>query len=221
MVIINSNNRTDVFVSWSGGKDAYFSLLKVQELGFEVKALLCFIGPDEVSRSHGLKKSIIERQANLLQIPLETEIVTWDSYEEGFKKAVKRLKAKGINGGVFGDINLEEHRRWVEKTCLECGIESNLPLWGTAERELLEELIRRRVEMVIVSVRNDLVSKDWLGKNIDHSYLDYCDNNNLSPCGENGEAHTLVVNGPSFRSPLSYETNGIESIDNYSRLVIC
>ena len=219
-MIINSSSGTELFVSWSGGKDAYLSLVKMLERGFSIKALLCFISPEGESRSHGLKKTIIERQAEMLDIALDTEEVTWESYHEGFRRAVERLKRQGMKGGVFGDINLEDHRLWVEEACLECGIESNLPLWGTDEAMLLKDLIQRQAEMVIVSVRNDLVSEDWLGEKIDCSYLKYCEEKQLSPCGENGEIHTLVVNGPFFRAPLQYNLVGVERFENYSRLVI-
>ena len=210
-----------VFVSWSGGKDAYLSLLKAVEEGLEAVCLLSFVGNDGYSRSHGLSLEILKKQAESLGLPLETEAVTWEGYEAGFDRAVDRIKEKySATGGVFGDINLPAHRQWVEKMCKRRGIDYNLPLWQMEELQVVEELINRGVKALIIAIRRDLVEKQWLGRFLDHSYLKYCLGNELSPCGENGEAHTLIVDGPLFKSPLSYKVGKVTNLDNHSLLEI-
>ncbi len=205
-MVFKSKAGDKVFISWSGGKDSYLSLLLAEEKGLDVVCLLSFVGSDGNSRSHGLKTEILRCQAQALDLPLATREVTWESYEDGFEKAVNRLKEeKGICGGVFGDINLREHRQWVEKMCKRCAIDYNLPLWLMEERSVSEELIKRGGKAMIVAVRNDLVAESWLGRVMDEEYIEYCLKKGISPCGEGGEAHTLVIDGPLFREPLGYK----------------
>ncbi len=218
-MVYNSVPGQKVFVSWSGGKDAYLSMLLAKKRGLDVACLLSFVGEDGYSRSHGLPVEMLSSQARALDLPLEMKEVTWDSYEEGFAGAVAGLKDKyGLTGGVFGDVNLEEHRQWIEKMAARCKISYNLPLWKWEERSVSEELIRRGGRALIVAVRSDLVESSWLGRVLDKDYIAYCLHNKISPCGEGGEAHTLVVDGPLFREPLQYRTGGIREGDNRALL---
>ncbi len=107
---------------------------------------------------------------------------------------------------VFGDIYLQEHRDWIERVCGEVGIIPVMPLWGIAPERILAEFIEAGFEAVIVSVKADIFSKEWLGRKIDHGVLS--DLKKLAPgkrvdvCGEQGEYHTLVVDGPLFGKRL-------------------
>lgn len=209
-MIINSCPGEKVFVSWSGGKDAYLSLLLAKEMGLNVACLLSFVGADGSSRSHGLKTDLLRRQAALLGIPLETRVVDWQDYETGFEEVVVHLKREqGISGGIFGDINLVEHLEWIEKMCQRCKIAYNLPLWLMEERKVSEELIKRGGKALIVAIRSDLVDQKWLGTIMDSDYIEYCLKTGISPCGEGGEAHTLVVDGPLFCEPFKYLTGKV------------
>ena len=190
------------FVSWSGGKDSYLSLLFACDMGLNVECLLTFTDEDGQSRSHGISIDILRRQAEALGLRLETEKVTWKKYEEGFIRATDRFKSQGITGGVFGDINLQDHRDWIEKICERCNITYQLPLWGMSERKLFEKLLDRGGKAVIVSVCNERIQEDWLGSYLNKSFLRFCESKGLSPCGERGEYHTLVVDGPFFSKPL-------------------
>lgn len=217
--LVNSKSE-NVFVSWSGGKDAYLALLRAQDMGLETTALLNFQDNSGRSRSHGLKDDILTGQARSLNMDLEKEYVDRGNYEAGFEKAVERLKERGITGGVFGDINLEEHREWIEKMCQRCGINFYLPLWQMGEREVSEELLERRGHALIVSVRNGILEDEWLGKLMDKHFLDYCAKIGISPCGERGEFHTLVVNGTSFEYPLPYQTGSCWNDEKYTYLPV-
>ncbi len=209
-----------VFVSWSGGKDAYLALQLAQEQGLEVGCLLNFQSENGQSRSHGLSQDILCQQAALLGIPLEGEAVSWGTYEKGFDRAVERLKYRGFTGGVFGDINLEEHRQWIEKKCQENNVKSYLPLWGMKERRVTEEFLQREGRALLVSLKNELVSENWLGKIISPRFLDYCESRGLSPCGERGEFHTLVIDGAGFHSSLKYRIDRVEREKGLTRLLI-
>ncbi len=214
-MVFNNKSGEKVFVSWSGGKDAYLSLLIAKDRGLAVESLLSFVGGDGYSRSHGLRTQMLEAQAAAMNLNLETKEVTWESYEQGFEEAVNRLRnQQGVTGGVFGDVNLAGHREWVEKMTGRCGINYNLPLWMMEERSVSEELVKRGGRALIVAVRTDLVDEEWLGRVIDEGYINYCLEKGISPCGESGEAHTLVVDGPLFESPLRYSLGELKHKEN-------
>jgi len=220
-MVINSASGQKVFVSWSGGKDSYLALLLAAEQGLDITCLLCFTGEDGSSRSHGLKIEMLRKQAEALGLPLVTKEVTWETYEQGFEEAVHYLKKEmKTTGGVFGDINLAEHRQWVEKMSNRCAIDYNLPLWQMEERKVSEELICRGGKAVVVAIRSDLVDEKWLGRFIGEDFIDYCISKNISPCGEGGEAHTLVVGGPLFNEAVSYISGEIKRQDNRALLEI-
>ncbi len=218
---LNSSVGDKVFVAWSGGKDSYLSLLRARDQGFDIVCLLSFVSADGESRSHGLKTEMLKQQAELLGIPLETEEVTWETYENGFERAVNRIKQeRDVKGGVFGDINLDEHREWVIKMCTRCDVDYNLPLWHLEERKVTEELLAREGKAMVVAIRSDLVDQSWLGRIIDQEFIGYCLSKGISPCGEGGETHTLVVNGPLFRSPLQYRLGEIQNRENRALLEV-
>lgn len=198
-----------VFVSWSGGKDSYLALLKAQENGLEIHALLNFLGQEGRSMSHGIKHDILKKQAETLGFPLETETATWKKYEPAFVHAAKRLKGKGITGGVFGDINLPEHRKWVENMCERMDISAHLPLWNIQEDEIIFELLRRNCRLIIVALKKNLLSTQWLGKRLGMEFYKTCKQAGITPCGERGEFHTLVTDGPLFKTPLQIQADGI------------
>lgn len=186
------------FVSWSGGKDSYLALLKAKEQGLDIQYLLNFTGHDGRGISHGISYQLLKQQAGALGIPLVTEQVSWESYEAGFIKAVTGLKKEGITGGVFGDINIVGHREWVEEKCGSLGITARFPLWARAEEDVLKELLSCGAQLIIVSIDEKVLPGEWLGKKVDQSFITACQEAGISPCGENGEYHTMVVGGPLF-----------------------
>ena len=125
-----------VFVSWSGGKDSSLAFHKAKLAGLTPSYLLNMITQDgSRSRTHGLAREVLSLQAEAIGIPLIQRKTSWESYEDNFKKTVLQLKERGIEGGVFGDIDLDEHRAWVERTCKEIGLRPYLPLWGKEQKK--------------------------------------------------------------------------------------
>jgi diphthine-ammonia ligase len=189
-----------VLSSWSGGKECALATYKAISQGHEVLYLLNFVSEDgERSRSHGIKASVVALQAEAVGLPVIQVKTSWENYEENFKKAVRELRNKGIEGGVFGDIDLEEHREWVERVCSEVGMKAFLPLWGIKPEELIEELLRLKFKAIIVATRLD---KQLLGKVLDKALIRQISRLGSHPCGENGEYHTFVTEGPIFKKPL-------------------
>jgi len=193
------------FVSWSGGKDGALSYYRAMK-NFQITHLLNMIAEDgEVSRSHGIRTRILQLQGEAIGLPVVQVRSSWESYETEFKKAISSLKEKGVEVGIFGDIDLEEHREWVERVSKESGISAVLPLWGEKKREsLIQELIEAGFETVIVAARKDLLGPEWLGRGIDHDFVrEISKVRGVDISGENGEYHTFVVSGPIFKKRLN------------------
>jgi len=194
-----------VVVSWSGGKDGCFACFMALKQGYEVSHLVNFISREfRRVAFHGTRARLISRQAQAIGIPLVQYTVPPDMslYEQAFKKAISALKRNGVEGMVFGDIYLQEHRDWIERVCGELGIIPLLPLWGMAPEHVLSDFIEAGFEAVIISAKADVFDREWLGRKIDHSFLFDIKNleqgKGLDVCGEQGEYHTLVVDGPLF-----------------------
>ncbi len=196
--------KINAFVSWSGGKDAALSYHRVKEK-FQVTHLLNMVAEDgKVSRSHGIRTGILRMQSEAMGLHIVQPKSSWETYEEEFKKALAGLKDKGVVAGIFGDIDLEEHREWVERVSRESGMEAVLPLWGEKKREdLIEELIGAGFETIVVATKKDLLGSEWLGRGIDRDFIrDISEINGVDISGEGGEYHTLVVSGPIFKKRI-------------------
>ena len=201
-----------IFSSWSGGKECALATHKAISQGHEVLYLLNCISEDgDRSRSHGTKASILTLQAEAIGIPLIQVKTSWENYEENFKTVVRKLKDKGIEGGVFGDMDLEEHREWVEMICHEIGIKAFLPLWGIKAEEIIEEFLELRFKAMIVATRLD---KNFLGKVLDEALVKQISKLGSHPCGENGEYHTFVTDGPIFMKALKVTRGEKKKRDN-------
>jgi uncharacterized protein (TIGR00290 family) len=195
-------DNTMVISSWSGGKDSCLASYKAIQEGFKVRYLLNFVSK-EYKRCcfHGIEARLLKLQAGLTGIPLVQKEVTADmqEYEKEFKAAVNELKAVGVKGMVFGDIYLDEHRDWVERVCKDLEIEPLEPLWDDSPARLLEEFIDLGFKAVVVSCQADKFGKEFVGRQVDKNLINELKERNICPCGENGEFHTFVVDGPLFK----------------------
>jgi diphthine-ammonia ligase len=192
-----------VFISWSGGKDSCLACYRAVQNGLKVRYLLNMINEDgKRSRSHGLSVGTLQLQAQALDFPLVQRRASWDDYEAEFKEALQAFKEEGIDGGIFGDIDLEEHRQWVERVCQETGITPYLPLWGLPQEKIMRDFIGLGFEAIVVTTRADTLGEEWLGRKVDRDFLKQIDEmekkKGVTPCGEAGEYHTFVVDGPLF-----------------------
>jgi len=189
-----------VFVSWSGGKESSLALFRALKTGFQVEFLFNMLDEDGIrSRGHGLKKEIIEAQSKALGIPVVYGNASWEDYETEFKRVMKNLREKSIEGGVFGDIDLQDHRDWVERVCSEVGLKAFEPLWNQKYETLLTEFIDSGFKAIIVSAKANLIDDDWVGQSLNLEFLDYLRRHNIDLCGEDGEYHTFVASGPIFK----------------------
>ncbi len=194
--------------SWSGGKDSCFACYKAIRDGYDISYLVNFISREYKRVSfHGTEAKLIQLQSEAIRIPLLQKETTWNGYENEFKEAVKSLIPDGVQGMIFGDIYLQEHRDWVERVCGELGIKAMEPLWGKEPEKILLEFIDAGFEAIIVSAKADLFGKEWIGQRVDRDFLRYLKDNNIDACGENGEYHTFVTYGPMFRKKIKIDMN--------------
>ena len=202
--------------SWSGGKDSCFALYEAIDKGYEISHLVNFISKDFHRVSfHGTEAKLIQLQSQSIGIPLLQKETTRDGYEQEFKEAVRSLIPIGVEGMVFGDIYLQEHKDWVERVCGDLGIEAVEPLWGKNTEKILSVFIEKGFEAVIVSAQSKLIGENWIGRRVDKALLDYLKRKNIDVCGENGEYHTLVTDGPIFKRPIQLIETRTIIRDNY------
>ncbi|MCM8781985.1 MAG: diphthine--ammonia ligase [Candidatus Omnitrophica bacterium] len=194
-------NEVAAISSWSGGKDSCLACYKAIQKGYRVKYLLNFISR-ETKRCcfHGIEASLLKLQAELIGIPLVQKEVTADmkEYEKEFKTAVSELK-KEAQTMIFGDIYLDEHKNWVDRVCGELDITPVAPLWHNSPETILEEFIEMGFKTIVVSCHADKFGKDFVGKIVDSGLLNELKTRKICPCGENGEFHTFVIDGPIFK----------------------
>ncbi len=193
-----------IIASWSGGKDSCLACYKAIEKGYQIEYLLNFIS-EKYKRCcfHGIQKDLIYLQANLIGIPLFQKEVSADMrlYEKEFKEAVNDLKkSKKIKGMVFGDIYLADHKNWVARVCRDLQIRMIEPLWQISPEKIIEEFFNLGFKAIVVSAKAELFSKDFIGREVDLRFLKELKERNICPCGENGEFHTFVTDGPIFKN---------------------
>lgn len=207
-----------LFASWSGGKDCMLALYRTIKAGeHEIEVLVNMCDSDgALSRSHGLKADLIHKQAELIGISIIQKETDRERYEQNFKSVIQLLKEQGVEGGVFGDIYLKEHRIWIERVCREMDITPIFPLWEEDTTELLNEFIESGFKTITVSVNMNMLGKEWLNRLIDSNFFkEITKLKGVDPCAENGEYHSFVFDGPIFKSPLSFSKGHIFEKDNH------
>jgi len=212
-----------VACSWSGGKDSCLACWKAMAGGHDVRYLVNFVSTGLGKDSfHGTKAELMHMQSEAVSIPMIQRETTWDGYEKEFRDVMKRIREEGIEGLVTGDMDILEHRKWVEDMCREFDLQPLLPLWGLGREAILGEFIGAGFEAVVVCVKGDFLGEEWLGRVIDERFVvDLQDNSRssgLDICGENGEYHSFVVDGPIFRQRISVTLGGRTWRDGYGFL---
>lgn len=205
----------EVFTPWSGGKDSCFACYMATINGLKVRYLVNMITDDgERSWSHGLFPAVIQVQAQAIGIPLVQQRVTDRNYDAEFKNMLLAFKQEGVEGAVFGDIAFIGHQQWIEEACQKVNLTPYFPLSGQAQEKVLRDFIDLGFEATIIVTKADLISEQWLGRKVDLDFLSYLSElkrtNDIHICGEAGEYHTFVTDGPLFKQRIEIlETNKV------------
>lgn len=190
--------------SWSGGKDSCFALMIELERKKEVRVLLNMMNENgEISRSHGLPYSILDAQAQAMNVSLMAIPTSWQDYRMHFISSLRTIKQEfEVEGIVFGDIDLQAHRDWEEEVCTEVGVSAFLPLWKQDRKDLVLRMLNNGIVAVIVSC-NEILGEEFLGRILTKDLLPELECLGVDVCGENGEFHTVVIDCPLFHRPIN------------------
>lgn len=196
--------------SFSGGKDSCLALWRARKLGIDVRTLLVmFEESGERSRSHSIPLPLIQLQAQALGLDLVVRNASWKTYETVFTETLRQLRTSGHEQAVFGDIDLQAHRDWEERVCAAAGIEAVLPLWLQDRRALADEVLAVGFRAVVVCTDSRYLGDEFCGRQYDAQFIADLPAG-VDACGENGEFHTFVYDGPCFQHAVPYSIDGFD-----------
>lgn len=190
-------NKPKVLFSWSGGKDSSLALHQIQQRQeFEVEALITTITADYDRVSmHGLRTSLLDQQVESLNIPIQKVLISKnannDEYESKFNEVLLQHKESGISQVVFGDLFLEEIKKYRENLLQRVGMQCVFPIWKRDTTKLADEFIDLGFKAITVCVDSEVLGKEFAGREFDEQFLKDLPAG-IDPCGENGEFHTFV-----------------------------
>jgi diphthine-ammonia ligase len=216
-------------VSWGGGLDCCLSLWKATNEGFNVCYLYTAI-PAEYGRVsiYGLKADVIALQAESMGATSILRKVNEENYQQCLLESLEELKKKGVEGMIFGDIDLQdgiemqELREWGQRLCRVAGMQAHYPLWRADQRVLLREFVSLGFKAVVVAVNSKFFGPETLGRPVDESWIKELDKlGNVTYCGSEGEYYTMAYDGPLFKKKMMVSQGRKFRRDNYWLLDIC
>ncbi len=203
-----NNHLIPVSLSWSGGKDSAFALWKLIESNeYQVVSLHTTFG-EETRRVglHGIHEDLIQLQTNALGLPLDRIYYPASGDNEAYIHAVnaylQKLQEQGIRHLAYGDIFLEDLKKFREDMLESKAMKGIFPLWGRNTEELAKEFIQSGFVTLICAADDNLIAEEWMGKTFDNRFLKALQPG-VDPCGEHGEFHTFCISGPIFKEPLA------------------
>ena len=194
-------------VSWSSGKDSAMALYRIlQTREVDVVTLLTTITERYQRISmHGVREELLDMQAKSIGLPLEKVVIPYpcsnEIYEERMADTLSKLKRQGVTHAVFGDLFLEDIKKYREEKLAGVGIQPVFPLWLEDTKKLAVEMLAAGFRAVITCVDPKKLDVAFAGREFDESFLVDLPSD-VDPCGENGEFHTFVYDGPVFRQPI-------------------
>jgi uncharacterized protein (TIGR00290 family) len=204
--------------NWSGGKDSTLALHFILiENKFKIHCLFTTVNEyyNRVSM-HGVRVSLLEQQAESLQLPLHQlrlpEMPDMQTYENAMTVDFLQLKSQNVHYAIYGDIFLEDLRLYREAQMAKLGMKAIFPLWGHSSKAIVEEFIALGYKTIVVCAKDGL--QDFCGRVIDQSFLNDLPAT-VDPCGENGEFHTFVYDGPIFKKRIEFKVGELVLRDGY------
>ena len=198
-----------VLFTWSGGKDSILALYELQiRSDYEIVALLTVLTEDYDRISmHGVRSILLERQADSLRLPIEKVYISKNSsneeYEAKMREVLQRYLTADVSSVVFGDIFLEDLRKYREDNLSKIGMKAVFPIWKRDTTDLSHEFIDLGFKAIITCVDSNVLDKAFVGRLYDQQFLSELPST-VDPCGENGEFHSFVYDGPIFQKRVPY-----------------
>ncbi|AZQ60992.1 diphthine--ammonia ligase [Flammeovirga pectinis] len=192
---------------WSGGKDSSFALYKAVKQ-WDIIGLFTSLSKEYKRISmHGVEEVLLDKQAKSINLPLYkmylAEDVGMETYDRELGNHLKPFVDKGIEDLILGDIFLEDLRKYREDKMAEVGLKCQFPLWGENTLQLYKDFVNAGFKAITVAV-NDTMGKEFIGRVLDMDFLNDLPEG-VDPCGENGEFHTFVFDGPIFNQPIDFK----------------
>ena len=197
-------------MNWSGGKDSTLTLYKVlRDKNYQVETLFTTIS-HQLRRitMHGVREVLLDAQAAALELPLKKLELpasnTMDLYNELMAKHMQEFKEQGITHSVFGDIHLEDLKKYREEQLQQVGLNAVFPIWKQPVQEVVREFIDLGFKAVVVCASARYMDESFVGRTIDDAFIKDLPKE-VDVCGENGEFHSFVYDGPIFKRPVAFE----------------
>ena len=215
-----SAQRQAVLISWSGGKDSCFALYGMQQASnIRVEALLTTLTRDfDRISMHGVRRVLLERQAESLGLPLQQIFIAKgagnDEYEQRMGEAFAPYQRRGIDVVVFGDLFLQDVRTYRERLLARFNMTGSFPVWGRDTARFIREFIAVGFKAIVVCVDPRQLDPSFCGRLIDEDFLATLPPG-ADPCGENGEFHTFVFDGPNFMKPVQFSVGELVCRDSF------
>ena len=214
------NNKKFV-ISFSGGKDSMLALHRMIKNGYTPVALLTTVKKNEgESWTHGINLDFLNRVSKSLGIDLITVECGVSEYESEFERKLLEAKEKGATICVYGDIDIEHHRQWGVDRCNAVNMNAEFPLWQENREDLVYEFIDNGYKAIIKTINLNNLGEEFLGEILTKDLIQKIKETGSDACGENGEYHTFVSDGPLFKIPINFEIESKILDEHYGRLNI-
>lgn len=205
--------------SFSGGKDSILALYKSMKVGEPIGLIVMMEEEGKRSRSHGMPPELISAQAESIGLPVFTAAASWDDYEAKFITLLEQAKRQGAEVLVTGDLDMPVQDCWHDKVTQIAGLKLGMPLWEMDHHEAVKEFIDLGFISVLVTVNVTLgMREEDLGRTLTHDYVKELQARGIDPCGEGGEFHTTVIDGPLFKHPIPVRKGNIVKNGDYAFL---
>ncbi|NIK69381.1 diphthine--ammonia ligase [Paenibacillus sp. BK720] len=205
--------------SFSGGKDSTLALYKSMQVGEPIGLIVMMEEEGKRSRSHGMPPKLIRAQAESIGLPVYTAAASWEDYEKEFIALLEKAKHQGAEALVTGDLDMPVQDCWHDKVTQIAGLKLGMPLWEMDHQEAVEEFIHLGFTSVVVTVNLTLGMKEEdLGRELTHGYIQELLSRGVDPCGEGGEFHTTVIDGPLFKHAIPVRKGSIVRNGDYAFL---
>lgn len=196
---------TKFTASYSSGKDCTFAVYKAIQSGMEPLGLIMTFNADRAQRwFHTFPKASLARLSDCLGIRIDLLETNDKNYEKDFENKLREFKALGAEACVFGDVDVEIHFTWQDERCRNTGLTPYIPLRHANRRKTVKEFLDCGFVTYITTVDTQRLDKKFLGKKLTYELMDELEAAGVDVCGENGEYHSLVTDGPLFKKPFDF-----------------